>query len=103
MRAHDVIIYHPEYKNQITELVQNRDIVYMVNILHDVIQWFETETNMLYYQANPFCSENLIRFIAQIPILYRVEFVSKLLANPNYKIIFKKNSIFDPAVSGIGF
>ena len=96
MKAEDVIIYYDKNHEKVIELVQNKDVVSLVNLLHGVIRWFNSETNLLYYQLNPFCSKNLIQFISQVPILYRVEFVSNLLANPSFHIIFTKNELFDP-------
>lgn len=96
MKAEDVIVYHENHKDQITELIQNKDVVSLVRLLHQVIEWFESENNIYYYKHNPFCSHNLILFISKIPVLYRVEFVSKLLKHPQYDVIFMKNDLFDP-------
>lgn len=96
IKAEDVVIYYDRHKSELAELIRNKDIVSLVRLLNDIIEWFDKESNVLYYKHNPFCSQNFILLISQIPVLYRVEFVGRLLKNTDYEIIFMKNELFDP-------
>jgi hypothetical protein len=96
LKAEDIIVHYVKNRDLVVEMIVNKDIVALKRVMQEVIQWFDIQSNFDYYAANLFCAQNLIQFIGKIPVLYRVEFVSKLLKHPGYEKIFKKTEHFDP-------